>query len=80
MGYYPQGSVWPGNSKDQAIFGEDSKTNYCVSLKISLSGDELQTVINNLIKQQSSDYDLNNFNCVNSAAAALASQCKSTFK
>lgn len=73
VGFYPQGSVWPGNSKDIAIFGEDSKTPYAVSLQVSISGAELQTVIKALLTQQSYNYDLNNYNGVNAAAAALAS-------
>jgi hypothetical protein len=35
-------------------------------------GGELNTVINTLLNQQSINCELNNFNCVNSAAAALA--------
>lgn len=73
VGFYPSGSVYPGNPNDKSIFGEDSNTPYSVSLKISVSGAELNTVINTLLNQQSSNYELNNFNCVNSTAAALAS-------
>jgi hypothetical protein len=72
VGFYPNGSVYPGNSTAQSIFGEDSNTPYAVSLKISVTGGELNTVINTLLNQQSSKYELNNFNCVNSAASALA--------
>lgn len=38
-----------------------------------MTGKELNTVINTLLNQQDNNYELNNFNCVNSAAAALAS-------
>ena len=73
IGFYPKDLVMPGSSVSQSIFGEDSKTPFDVSLKISVSASEFNTVINSLINQQSHDYDLNTFNCVNSAMDALGS-------
>lgn len=71
VGFYPQNSVYPGKFEDQSIFGEDSDSPFSVSLKIGVSGQELNTVLNSLISQQSTSYDLEIFNCVSSVATAL---------
>ena len=73
VGLYPQSIVYPGSQQDVSIFGEDSNTPFSASLNISVSGSEMNTVINSLLNQQSRKYDLSNFNCVNSSALALGS-------
>lgn len=71
VGYYPQNSVYPGSFRDRSVFGEDSKTPYSVSLKMTVSGSEFQTVMHSLLEQQSHPYDLEDFNCVNSVALVM---------
>lgn len=73
VGFYPESSVYPGSTSDVSVFGEDSNTPFAVSLNIAVTGTELNTVINTLLNQQSKPYELNNFNCVNSAGSALVS-------
>src|SRR5690606_27138233 len=58
VGFYPKNSVYPGNYEDQSIFGEDSGTPFAVSLKITVTGQEMNTVVSSLIAQQSLSYDL----------------------
>lgn len=72
IGFYPKYSAKPGDPLDVAVFGEDSNTPFDVSLKISVSGSDFVTVIRNL-QNQTMVYDLNNFNCTNSAMSALKS-------
>jgi hypothetical protein len=72
IGFYPKNSVKPGDPLDAAIFGDDSNTPFDVSLKIQVSGSDFNTVIHNLANQ-TLVYDLNNFNCTNSAMDALKS-------
>jgi len=72
IGFYPKYSAKPGDPLDVAVFGEDSNTPFDVSLKISVSGSDFITVIRNL-ENQTMVYDLNNFNCTNSAMSALKS-------
>ena len=71
IGYYPETSVYPGKYTDQSVFGEDSETPISVSLNISVSGDEMSTIINSLISQQSVFYDLENANCASSIISTL---------
>ncbi len=73
IGFYPKNIVKPGSSTDVATFGEDSNTPFDVSLRISVSGSDFNTVVNNLVGQQRLMYDLDNFNCANSAIGALQS-------
>jgi hypothetical protein len=72
IGFYPKYSAKPGDALDVAVFGEDSNTPFDVSLKISVSGTDFITVIRNL-ENQTMVFDLNNFNCTNSAMSALKS-------
>lgn len=72
IGFYPKNSAKPGDPIDAAIFGEDSNTPFDVSLKISVSGADFITVIHRL-ESQTLVYDLDNFNCTNSAMDALKS-------
>ena len=72
IGFYPKNSSKPGDPIDAAIFGEDSNTPFDVSLKISVSGADFITVIHRL-ESQTLVYDLDNFNCTNSAMDALKS-------
>lgn len=71
VGFYPKNSVYPGNYEDQSIFGEDSETPFAVSLKIAVTGQEMNTVVKSLLAQQSLSYDLENSNCVSSVALSL---------
>lgn len=71
LGFYPKNGVKPGTSVDQSIFGDDSNTSYDVSIKFSVSGSEFMQVIHSLNNQQVLNYDLDNFNCTNSAMDAL---------
>ena len=73
IGFYPKNVVKPGSTTDVSTFGEDSGTPFDVSLKISVSGADFSTVMTNLISQQYATYDLNTFNCTNSAINALGS-------
>ena len=73
VGFYPKNSVKPGTEKDQSIFGNDSNTPYDITLNISVTGSEMNTVLTQLKYQQALQYDLNNFNCTNSAMEALNS-------
>lgn len=73
IGFYPEGTVFPGAVQDVSVYGDDSNTPFSVSLKIGVTGTELNTVINTLLNQQTRTYELDNFNCVNQAAAALGS-------
>jgi hypothetical protein len=73
LGFYPQNSVKPGADIDVSTFGEDSNTPFAVSLQFSVSASELLTVMNTLIAEQAIPYDMNNFNCTNSAMQALHS-------
>lgn len=73
IGFFPENEVYPGNTQDASVFGDDSNTPFAVSLNIAVSGTEFNTVINTLLTQQSKLYDLNNFNCINSTASALES-------
>ncbi|MEO6870412.1 MAG: hypothetical protein ABI168_12245 [Ginsengibacter sp.] len=73
LGFYPKTSVNPIKAVDHSIFGDDSNTPFDVSLKIEVSGGEFTSVINNLVNQQSSGYDLNNFNCTTSLIKSLSS-------
>ena len=72
IGFYPKNSAKPGDPLDAATFGEDSNTPFDISLKIQVSGSDFNTVIHNL-ENQTLVYDLNNFNCTNSAMNALES-------
>ena len=72
IGFYPKNSAKPGDPIDAAIFGEDSNTPFDVSLKITVSGVDFITVIHRL-ESQTLVYDLDNFNCTNSAMDALKS-------
>jgi hypothetical protein len=72
IGFYPKYAAKPGDPLDVAVFGEDSNTPFDVSLKISVSGSDFITVTRNL-ENQTMVYDLNNFNCTNSAISALKS-------
>ena len=73
LGFYPKNSVKPGSEKDQSVFGDDSNTPYDVSLDFTVTGAEMATVIGKLLDQQALQYDLDNFNCTNSAMEALKS-------
>lgn len=73
LGFYPKNLAKPGSEIDKSTFGDDSNTPFDVSLKIYVSGSDFLTVLNNLIRQQSMNYDLNNFNCTNSPINALNS-------
>lgn len=73
IGFYPKNSVKPGSATDVGTFGEDSNTPFDVSLKISVSGADFITFVNTIISQQRLMYDLDNFNCTNSAIYALQS-------
>ena len=71
IGFYPENSVYPGNFEDESIFGEDSETPFAVSLKMTVTGQEMNTVVNSLIAQQSLSYNLENSNCVSSVISSL---------
>jgi hypothetical protein len=71
VGFYPKNSVKPGSEKDQSIFGNDSNTPFDVSLNFTVSADQLNKVASTLENQQALQYDLDNFNCTNSAMDAL---------
>jgi len=73
VGFYPKNSVKPGRATGLATFGDDSDTQFDVSLKITVSGSDFSTVVNTLTNQQSINYDLNKFNCTSSAISALGS-------
>ncbi len=73
LGFYPKTTVKPGSSTDLSTFGDDTNTPFDVSLTITVSGSEFSTVVNNLVGQQSLNYDLNSFNCTNSLINALNS-------
>ncbi len=73
VGFYPKHSAKAGNTIDQATFGDDSYTTNSISLKISVTSSEFNEVINNIKNQENYLYDLNNFNCTNSALSALHS-------
>ena len=72
LGFYPKYGAIPGDPLDVGIFGDDSNTPFTVSLKITVSGSDLMKVIQNL-ENQPLVFDLNNFNCTNSAIDALKS-------
>ncbi len=72
VGFYPKNGVKPGNTSAVSIFGDDSYTPFDVSLKFTVTGSELQTVITALLNQLDMKYDMNNFNCTNSPIAALS--------
>ena len=72
LGFYPKFTSKPGDPLTIATFGDDSNTPYDISIKISVSSSDFITVINNL-ESQPLIYDLNNFNCTNSAMDALNS-------
>jgi hypothetical protein len=71
VGFYPKNSVKPGRETDQSIFGNDSYTPYDVSLNFTVTGTQLSKVASTLVNQQAYQYDLDNFNCTNSAMDAL---------
>ena len=73
VGFYPKNQVKFGTTIDQSTFGEDSNTPFDVSLKFDVSGSEFMTVINKLVGEQSSSYDLDNFNCTDAMISALSS-------
>lgn len=73
IGFYPKNMVKPIKKSEQGVFGDDSDTPADVSLKIAVSGDDLLTVVNTLSQQESNDFNLDNFNCTNSAIEALKS-------
>ena len=73
IGYYPKHGSKPGATYDQGIFGDDSNTPFDVSLNFSINGNDMHTVINSLFNQQDYGYDMNTFNCTNSAMNALSS-------
>jgi|GEM_PF-1896402 len=72
IGFYPKYSVKPGDPIDVGTFGDDSNTPFAVSLKINVSGSDFINVINSL-ENQPMVFNLDNFNCTNSAMAALKS-------
>ena len=72
IGFYPKYTSKPGDPLTVAIFGDDSNTPFDVSIKISVSGADLITVLHSL-EGQPLVYDLDNFNCTNSAMDALKS-------
>lgn len=65
LGFYPKNQVKPGTTTDEGIFGEDSNTPFAVSLKFDVNSTEFQRLSNTIISQQTSTYDLDNFNCTN---------------
>ncbi|KAA9038706.1 hypothetical protein FW778_14260 [Ginsengibacter hankyongi] len=73
VGFYPRNTVKPGSETDESVFGEDSYTPYDVTLTFVVTGPEMNTVIGRIEDQQALQYDLNNFNCTNSAMDALKS-------
>jgi hypothetical protein len=73
IGFYPKNSVKPGSETDQSIFGDDSQTPYDVSLDFSVTGTEMNKVINRILGQQALQYNLDEFNCTNAAMDAMES-------
>ncbi|MEO7049050.1 MAG: hypothetical protein ABI091_27345 [Ferruginibacter sp.] len=73
IGFYPKNLAKPGTGIDESIFGDDSNTPYDVSLTFAVTGQKLNTVINNVIGDQDRMYDLDNFNCTNAPVDALKS-------
>ena len=63
IGFYPKNYSKPGNETDRSIFGDDSETPYCVSLKITVSANEFNDIQSAMYSQQSLNYDLEDFNC-----------------
>lgn len=63
IGFYPMHGAKPLNENDQSIFGDDSKTPFSVSLKISISANEFSALQATIYNLQKSNYDLNDNNC-----------------
>lgn len=72
LGFYPKYTAIPGDPLTVGIFGDDSNTPFSVSIKIPVSGSDFIKVIQSL-EGQPLVFDLNNFNCTNSAMDALKS-------
>lgn len=66
VGFYPVTGAKPGSSIDKSVFGDDSNTPFSVSLKISMSGNEFNTLLSTISSNQLQNFDLNNFNCTSS--------------
>lgn len=73
VGFYPKNYAKPGHDVDQSVFGDDSNTPFDASLEFTVSGTDFNTITNTLVNQQAINYNLNNFNCTNSAIDALKS-------
>lgn len=73
IGWYPKDMVKPGNETDDGTFADDSETPFDISLKISVSGNDFLTVISSLIAEEKLQFNLDNFNCTNSALTAFLS-------
>ena len=73
IGFYPKNYAKAGKPIDQSSFGDDSYTTSSVSLKISTTANEFNTLIANIITQEKLQYDLNSYNCTTSIIDALRS-------
>lgn len=63
LGYYPDGTSKPTVPTEPGIFADNSNTDYNVNVITTVSGSELQQIIDLAIEYESEDYNLNDQNC-----------------
>ena len=73
VGFYPVDFAKPGHASDGSIFGDDSNTPASVSLKITVSGSDFNTVVQKTKGENSKTYNLDWFNCTTEGIDALSS-------
>lgn len=64
LGYYPStDAVTPSNPSDSGVYGNDSGESFSASITKNINSTELELIINYIINNDSTTYNLNSNNC-----------------